>query len=254
MVTLLGLPFDHNSSFLRGPALAPALIREALFRGGSNLYSEDGTDLKKTLLEGTDIRTFAEIEATAAAALAQGQTLLGLGGDHSISRPLIAAHAEIHPNLTVVQFDAHPDLYPDYEGNLDSHACPFARLLEEGAISQLIQVGIRTQNPVQQEMAERFGVVQIEMRDLVEPITWEIDGPLYISLDLDVLDPAFAPGVSHHEPGGLSSRQLLRLLASLPMPVGADLVEFNPLRDPCGITAAVAAKLCKELTAMLSRI
>lgn len=251
MFELLGLPFDHNSSFLRGSAQAPGRIREALLCGASNLCAEDGTDLAGRYQDLGDLADFGDILEVARKR--EGGPLLSLGGDHSVSYPLIRAHSELYPELTVVQFDAHPDLYPEYEGNRDSHACPFARLLEEGCIKNLVQIGIRTQNPVQKEVALRHQVRQVEMASLEDDFKLELEGPLYLSLDLDVLDPAFAPGVSHHEPGGLSTRRLLNLLHDLEGAVGADIVEYNPMRDPTGVTGAVAAKLLKEVATLLLR-
>jgi arginase family enzyme len=153
-----------------------------------------------------------------------------------------------YPNLTVLHIDAHPDLYDQLDGDRFSHACPFARALETGTIARLVQVGIRTLNPHQRAQAARFGVEIIEMRDWHSDLDLRLGGPLYLSVDLDALDPAFAPGVSHHEPGGLSTRDLLRIIQNLPVaPIGADLVELNPMRDPIGMTAAVAAKITKEI-------
>jgi agmatinase len=177
---------------------------------------------------------------------------VSLGGDHSISYPVVRAYSRKYPGLTVLHFDAHPDLYDVWDGNRFSHACPFARIMEERLVSRLIQVGVRTMNPHQKSQAERFGVEVIEMRDLQPGKSITPDGPVYLSLDMDVLDPAFAPGVSHHEPGGFSTRELLTLLQNLGKPlVGADLVEFNPQRDPSGITAMAAAKLYKEIVASM---
>jgi hypothetical protein len=97
---------------------------------------------------------------------------------------------------------------------------------------RLVQVGIRTMNPAQKAQAERFGVEVIPMRRFSRDLPLELEAPLYISLDLDVLDPAFAPGVSHHEPGGLSVRDVLDVLAGITVPVvGADIVEYNPVQD-----------------------
>jgi arginase len=105
-------------------------------------------------------------------------------------------------------------------------------------------------NPHQRLQAEKFGVDVLEMRRWQQGSRLVFEGPVYLSLDMDVLDPAFAPGVSHHEPGGFSTREILQLLQNLTAPVvGADLVEFNPTRDPTGMTAAVAAKLLKEIAA-----
>ena len=182
--------------------------------------------------------------------LKRGARLLALGGDHAVSFPLLRGYGD--PGLTVLHLDAHPDLYEELDGDRLSHACPFARTLEEGRIARLVQVGIRTLNPHQRAQAERFGVEMVEMRDWQPGMDLRLTGPLFLSLDLDALDPAFAPGVSHHEPGGFSTREVLQMIQTLPMPlVGADLVEFNPVRDPSGITAALAAKLVKEIVAQM---
>ena len=121
--------------------------------------------------------------------------------------------------------------------------------MEEGLINKLVQVGIRTMTPHQQEQADRFNVTVIDMKSLPKGLSrLQFDGPVYISLDLDVLDPAYAPGVSHLEPGGLRTRDVITVIQQLKVPiVGADIVEFNPLRDINGMTAMVAAKLLKEL-------
>ena len=177
--------------------------------------------------------------------------MLSLGGDHAVTYPIMRAYAAKYPDLTIVQFDAHPDLYESLDGNRYSHACPFARIMEDGLVKRLVQVGIRTLNQHQREQAERYGVEIIEAWDIAD-LALTFDGPVYISLDLDVLDPAFAPGVSHHEPGGLSSRELLNLIKTLDAQiVGADVVELNPHRDLVNMTAMIAAKCTKELLARM---
>jgi len=256
MVTVVGIPYDENSSFMRGPALAPAQIREVLHSGSANLCSEGGIDL------GTEprFRDLGDLElAGGDAALEQVEKfiesllqhdayVLSLGGDHAITYPILRAYGKRYDRLNVLQLDAHPDLYDEFEGNRTSHACPFARIMEEDLAGRLVQVGIRTMNAHQRTQAERFGVEVIEMREWQPETGLDFEGPLYLSLDIDVLDPAFAPGVSHHEPGGLSTRDVLQLIQSLRVPiVGADIVEFNPRRDPSGITAMVAAKFFKEI-------
>jgi arginase family enzyme len=124
--------------------------------------------------------------------------------------------------------------------------------MEDGRVERLVQVGIRTLNAPQRAQAERFGVEMVEMKAWRPDLVVAAEGPVYISLDLDVLDPAFAPGVSHPEPGGPSTRDVIGLLQRLEgRVVGADLVELNPNRDPTGLTAMVAAKLAKELLALL---
>jgi len=151
-------------------------------------------------------------------------------------------------NLNILQFDAHPDLYDELDGNRFSHACPFARIMEENLAERLVQVGIRTLTGHQHEQAKRFGVEIIEMKNFEAAKEIAFDGPVYISLDMDCLDPAFAPGVSHHEPGGMSSRDVLEIIQNLKGKlVGADIVEYNPKRDFQGMTGMVAGKLLKEI-------
>lgn len=262
MIKLLGVPFDGNSSFLRGPALAPARIRFMEETGSANAYSED----QKHIAEGISYRdagdiAFADTNPTAVYhtirervhhELKDGTKLLCLGGDHSVSFPIIEAHAEKYKDLNVLHLDAHADLYDDFDSNPFSHASPFARLMEKGVVQSLTQVGIRTMNPHQQEQAKRFKVKVISMKEFSMEFVRSLSAPLYISLDMDVLDPAFAPGVSHHEPGGLSSRELISIIQSIAVPIiGADIVEYNPLRDSNNMTAMVAYKLFKELTSKM---
>jgi agmatinase len=175
-----------------------------------------------------------------------------LGGDHSITYPLVKAAKRKYDRINLLHLDAHPDLYEEFEGNRFSHACPFARIMEENLVGELLQVGIRTLVPHQREQARRFGVRIIEARQFSSKSICDLSGPLYISLDMDVFDPAFAPGVSHYEPGGLSSREVLNFIQQINVPIiGADLVEYNPTRDPSGITAMLAGKLMKELFAQI---
>jgi agmatinase len=257
---LLGIPFDENSSFLRGAAKAPAVIRWALYSDSSNLWAENGTDLGRlgTLGDAGDLEfsgradEFDRIEESVATLLGQGCKPLCLGGDHSIVFPVVKAFRRKYAHLHILQFDAHPDLYEEFQGNRFSHACPFARILEANLAERLMQVGIRTMNAAQREQATRFGVEVVEMKDWHAGLRLAFDVPLYISVDLDVLDPAYAPGVSHHEPGGFTTRELLAMIQSIQAEiVGADIVELNPDRDPQGVTAMAAAKILKELAARM---
>jgi arginase len=255
-VALTGIPFDEHSSFMRGPAKAPPKIVEALFSPSSNLATETGVDLGATdewswtgeLEESGGKSVYACIEGHIAKLLETGNRVLSLGGDHSVTYPILRAYAESFPELTLVQLDAHPDLYDEFNGSRLSHGCPFARIMEDGLVQRLIQVGIRTRNPLQKEQAERFGVETIEARTFSIEKMPRLTGPVYLSVDLDVLDPAFAPGVSHHEPGGLSTREVLSIIQHLGGSiVGADIVELNPDRDFNGISAMVAAKITREI-------
>jgi len=262
-VALLGIPLDENSSYLRGCALGPARVREVIASGSSNLCAEDGTDVASDsrFVDAGDVElatgaaSITAIEAAADGLLSRGARVLSVGGDHSVTYPLVRAYARHHPGLSLLHFDAHPDLYDDFQGNRFSHASPFARIMEERLAVRLVQVGIRTLNPHQRDQARRFGVEMFEMKDWRSDIAFSFEGPVYLTFDLDALDPAFAPGVSHHEPGGLSVRDVLGALSrsSGLRIVGADVVELNPTRDPVGVTAAVAVKLVTEFAARLLR-
>ena len=253
---LIGFSADENSSFLRGAAEAPPLIRAALFSDAANLWSESGIDLggKDILFDAGDVSKASpkDIADSVSTLLVQGLRPLSLGGDHSITYPITKAVAREYPALSILHFDAHPDLYHDFRGNPFSHASPFARIMEDKLAQRLVQVGIRTMNNHQREQATRFGVEVIEMKDLKDSLELNFDTSVYVSVDMDALDPAFAPGVSHREPGGLTTRQVIEIIQSINAPViGADIVEFNPMMDVAGVTAVVCAKILKELAAKM---
>lgn len=161
---------------------------------------------------------------------------------------MIRAHAEYYEQIEILHIDAHSDLYHGFEGDPHSHSCPFARIMEEGLASRLVQIGIRCLTPHLREQNKNFGVEVLKMKDYALDKIPQFNRPIYISLDMDAFDPAYAPGVSHHEPGGFTSRQVFEIIHSIEVPIiGADLTEFNPDRDVSGITAALAAKLMKEM-------
>ena len=211
---------------------------------------DDGfEDLGDLDLPGADA---ARTQIEAAIAALAGRPFIALGGDHSITYPIVRGLVVDRSSLTILHVDAHPDLYDEFGGDRFSHACPFARIMEAGLARRLIQVGIRTMTGHQRDQVRRFGVEQIDMRAWAAGARPHgMTGPVYVSIDLDGIDPAFAPGVSHREPGGLSVRDVLGLLDSLDASlVGADIVEFNPAVDVSDLTALVAAKLVKELLAV----
>ena len=262
--TLLGLPYDASSSFLRGPAAAPPLIRKQLWSEATNPWSEALIDISVAgaLADAGDLElppdsTAARerIEAGVAAVYAAGNRVIALGGDHSVTYPVLRAVGPRFPGVTLLHIDAHPDLNDRFAGDRFSHACPFARILEEGLVARMVQVGIRTMSGHQRAQADRFAVEVLDMRAWsagVRPSSAALAGPVYLSLDLDGIDPAFAPGVSHQEPGGLSVREVITLIQRLPGPiVGADVVELNPLCDLGATTARVAAKLVKEIASRM---
>jgi arginase len=249
-----GIPFDANSSYLRGAAEAPPLIRDAFRCESSNSSTENGIELgSQSVWDAGDVKftrddPFATIEKAIDESLDQGQAPVCLGGDHSITYPILRAFGKRFSELTIVHFDAHPDLYDEFQGNRCSHACPFARIMEEGLAKRLIQFGIRTMNTHQREQAIRFGVEVVEMRQLPALDRLKLAGPIYVSFDVDVLDPAFAPGISHREPGGMSVREAISHLHAITGDiVGADVVEYNPKQDVSKLTATVCAKILKEI-------
>ena len=261
---LLGLPYDASSSFRRGSAAAPPLIRAALWSPAGNSWTELGANLSGSsgLADAGDLELSespadarGQVEAGVAALLENSFRPIALGGDHSLTYPIMRAMARRHSELTILHVDAHGDLYDEFEGDRYSHACPFARIMEEGLASRLVQVGIRTMTEHQRAQADRFGV------DVIDMVRWQKGkvpfsnslekkghAPFYVSVDIDGIDPGFAPGVSHREPGGLSVRDVISLIHAIPGPIaGADVVEFNPSQDLGGVTAAVAAKIVREL-------
>lgn len=265
MISLLGIPWDGSSSFLEGAAEAPDAIRRAIASPSANLAIETGGEF----LVGTNVQDMGNLsgletvtrpEAMERIAsgvgrmLDQGHPLLCLGGDHSVTWPILKATAPRHRKLTIVHLDAHPDLYPEFEGDPFSHACPFARIMERFDHVDLLQIGIRTLNETCRAQVERFGVRVIPTGAAWSPQDLRFDHPVYVSLDLDVMDPAFVPGISHHEPGGLSTREVISILHSIDAQiVGADLVELNPRRDIMDMTAMVAAKRTRELAGLMLR-
>lgn len=250
-IIIQGVQFDEKSSYQRGPALAPPLIRKALHSGSLNLYTELGVTIENDKIDDKgdfSISEYFDIEQITSKHLATKQKVFTLGGDHSITFPIIKAHHQYYPKLDILHIDAHADLYDDFEGDKYSHACPFARIMENGFAVKLVQVGIRTLNPHQAAQAEKYQVEVHEMRNLDLTKIPKFDNPLYITLDMDGFDPAYAPGVSHHEPGGLSARQVIDLIHRIDSEIiGADIVEYNPKRDFQDMTAFLAAKMMKEI-------
>ena len=261
MIQLVGVPYDENSSFLRGPALAPPLIRKMETAGSANTSSESGQDILpgKTYHDHGDLliptgdpdRAHQLIKSKVYDLSGRGPVCI-LGGDHAISYPSISAMTERHADLHILHIDAHGDLYENFDDNPYSHASPFARILEEGKVQRLTQVGIRTLTSHQRDQAKKYHVDLVEMKDLHFDFIASLGSPLYISLDIDGLDPAYAPGVSHHEPGGLTTRQVIKCIQDISSHiVGCDIVEYNPTRDIHDMTAMVCYKLMKELMAKM---
>ncbi|KAK8355207.1 hypothetical protein V6Z11_A05G270700 [Gossypium hirsutum] len=274
--SLLGVPLGHNSSFLQGPAFAPPRIREAIWCGSTNSATEEGKELNdpRVLTDVGDvpvqeIRDCGVDDDRLMSAISESVKLvmeedplrpLVLGGDHSISFPVVRAVSEkLGGPVDILHLDAHPDIYDCFEGNY------FLEVFYIHIITKMQErddVGIRSITTEGREQGKRFGVEQYEMRTFSKDCHFlenlklgEGVKGVYISVDVDCLDPAFAPGVSHIEPGGLSFRDVLNILHNLEGNlVAADVVEFNPQRDTVdGMTAMVAAKLVRELAAKMSK-
>jgi len=262
--TILGAPYDASSSFRRGPARAPAKIREALWSPAGNSWTEALVDVSNSnvLVDAGDIDIDSadprgSIQAAVERLRRTNVRPILLGGDHSVTYPIVRGVRPSSASLTIVHVDAHADLYDEFEGDRFSHACPFARIMEEGLASRLVQIGIRTLTKHQREQADRFGVEIIDMRAWSRGARPDISKTetVYLSIDLDGLDPAFAPGVSHPEPGGLTVRDVLSLIQGLEAPMtAADIVECNPDVDPSGVTSLVAAKFLKEIAAAMHSV
>ncbi len=256
-LAILGIPYDEKSCYLRGAAKGPQAIRAASAGKAINPWTELGVNLEEDGIMvdlgdvdvSGDFKTVSSrVEKKVLEVLEKNAVPIILGGDHSISFPVVKAFAEKFKPMDILHFDAHPDLYEELHGDRYSHGCPFTRIMEEGLAQNLVQVGIRAATGEHRERAAQYGVRMIEMKDIQENLSLEFSNPLYISFDMDALDPSAAPGVSHHEPGGLSTRQVIRILQALEAEiVGLDVVEVNPERDASGITASAAVKIAREV-------
>jgi agmatinase len=253
-INLLGIQYDDKSSYLKGARFAPPIIKEKIWSTSSNTFSENLIDINTYLNDvgNKEISNYFDIESIVANQFDNNDKIIILGGDHSITYPILKAFNNYYGSFDVLHIDAHPDLYDSLGGDKYSHACPFTRIMEDNLIDNLIQVGIRAWTEHQREQAHKFKIPINDMKSIDFSEILNIENDLYISLDMDVFDPAFAPGVSHHEPGGFTSREVITLIQNINTRIiGADIVEYNPERDVQGITAALAAKMVKEISSKM---
>ncbi len=210
----------------------------------------------------------AAIEQASRAATTAGARVLGLGGDHSVSLPLLRAASSAHGPLSLIQLDAHTDTWDSYFGARYTHGTIFRRAAEEGLIDAgaSVQIGLRGSLYGAGDLDENreLGFSTLLARDFdakgvagaLELVAATVRAPLYVTVDIDVLDPAFAPGTGTPEAGGLTSRELLAILsglAGLDLSIaGADVVEVSPPYDPSGVTAVAGANAAYELVALLA--
>ena len=253
-LAIIGIRYDENSSFTKGAADAPPQIRAALRSDAWNLTSENGTDLSDDSLffdagdiepvAGSDMQTL--IENSLYTLIGDGLAPISLGGDHSITHPIVRAFAKKYKDLSVLHFDAHPDIYDSYQGNRNSHASPFARIMEQKLVKRLVQVGIRTFTADQREQVRKFGVESIEMRNVTENLQLEFDSPVYISFDVDALDPGDAPGSGTLVRGGLTYREAHLAMEKIAEAGGMrslEVVEINTALDVNNKTAELGVEL-----------
>lgn len=278
-VAVLGAPFDSAATFRPGARFGPAAIREAslLLRpynerlDVSPFASVQVADAGDAPASPIDVEMgHAAIASAAGALTAAGTFVLGLGGDHSVTLPFLRAAAAAHGPLSLLQLDAHTDTWDSYFGARYTHGTIFRRAVEEGIIDAgaSVQVGLRGSLYSSSDLEENreLGFTTLLARELdqagvagaLELIASRVRSPVYVTVDIDVLDPAFAPGTGTPEAGGLSSRELLALLAGLDALdlrlAGADVVEVSPPYDPTGVTAVAAANAAYELLGLAARV
>lgn len=276
-VAALGVPYDGSTSYRSGTRFGPRAIREQSLllwgynnaQGVSPFEALDIVDYGDVEVVPVDVMaTHRAIEAEANTVLEVGAKLIALGGDHSMSLPLLRAHARQHGPVALIQFDAHPDTWDhEFGEHKYSHGTPFRRAADEKLIdtSAWFQIGIRgpTAGPQDYEDARALGARLITFDEFVssgtEAVLKEVrqrvgDRPAYLTLDIDSIDPAFAPGTGTPEVGGFSSYQILQLIRGLKglNLVGFDLVEVAPAFDHGNITAVLAANLAFEFLSLLA--
>ena len=250
-VVFLGVPFDGTSTGRVGSREAPNRIRAMSYNleTHSSLLQKDLRDLRMTdygnviVSPGDTGESLKRIEATVADIREKFPVIVG--GEHIITLPAVKALLREHPKLKVLQFDAHLDLKEDYLGNKLSHVTVMRRLFEILGRERIIQVGARSFSGEEREFAKKNTVLKAPER-LAE---FRVSGPVYVTIDMDVFDPAFAPGVSTPAPGGLTPSEFFALLESLKNKmdvVGFDVVETNPPHDTGDVTSLLAARVIKE--------
>ena len=262
-VGLFGVPYDGTTSFRPGTRFGPAAIREV--SSGLESYcpqlDRDLADLPFADLGALDIGfgapepVVAAVREATEAVLALGLAPLMLGGEHSISSGAVAAMAAVHPDLVLLQLDAHADLRETYLGSRHSHACAMRRCLEVLPSGVLRQVAIRSGTREEfQELRTAGRLVTIEtMAETLRPLRGR---PLYLTVDLDWFDPSLLPGTGTPEPGGFLWPDFAALIEEMRHHrlVAADVVELAPLLDPSGVSAVVAAKVVRSLLLLLGEV
>ncbi len=261
-VVILGAPFDGTTSFRPGTRFAPNVIR--LDSDGIETYSpyqnEDLEDRNiydsgdSEIIFGNTKQTLDNIHNDIKNVITDQKKIMMIGGEHLVSLPSIQAVYEQYPELRIIHFDAHTDLRNDYVGEKLSHATVIKRVSDMIGPNRIYQFGIRSGLKEEFIFAKNNHYIEQFTVDTVSSIISEIkDYPIYITLDLDVLDPSIMSGTGTPEPGGVSFKELLNALIQLKglNIVGADIVELSPTYDPSGVSTAVACKLIREMLLLL---
>ncbi|MGI5158446.1 agmatinase [Microbispora sp. CA-102843] len=275
-VAVVGVPFDSGVSYRPGARFGPSAVREASrllrpYHPGldvSPFAAMQVADAGDIACNPFDIREAVETLEEAASGLMEGGTrLVTIGGDHTIALPLLRAAARRHGPVALLHFDAHLDTWDTYFGAEYTHGTPFRRAVEEGILDTEAVCHVGTRGPLygkkdlDDDRRLGFGIVTSAdvMRrgvdEVVDALRQRIGGrPLYLSIDIDVLDPAHAPGTGTPEAGGLTSRELLEILRGLAGAdlVGADVVEVAPAYDHAEITSVAASHVAYDLISLLA--
>lgn len=260
IIGLVGIPMEITLSFRLGTRFGPKSIRDVseVLESFSPYFMSDlenlpFVDLGDLALGSSveDALTFIENEVKKV--LSPQKRLLCVGGEHLITLPLVKSHKSLWPHLTVLHIDAHMDLRNEYEGRSLSHATVMRRVWEE-VKGKVYQVGIRSGAQEEWEFSRRFcHLYPLDLNGLPHLLEEIGDGPLYLTLDLDVIDPGYLPGTGTPEAGGVSPSELFRSLGLLKGRnlVGADVVELSPCHDPTEASSILAAKVVRELLLLL---
>ena len=275
-VAILGVPFDSGTSYRSGTRFGPRKIREASLLLWGHNTTLHVTPLKKlNVIDYGDVsvippsieHTMTAITDAASEIIGTGTKLITLGGDHSITLPLLRAHAKKHGPVSLVHIDAHLDTWEsEFDAVPYSHGTPFRHALQEGLIrpGEYVQIGIRGPVSGEDDYAEAAAlgartitiheVMQKGVDEILKEVHARLKGPVYVTVDIDSADPAFAPGTGTPEVGGLTSYQLLQLVRGLHGLdlIGFDLVEVSPPFDHGDITAILASNIVFEYLSLLA--
>lgn len=255
---ILGLPMDFTTSFRPGTRMAPYRIREVSEAVEEYSIYQDRSLEEISYYDAGDVQipfgnvpqSLERMEVTARELLSMHKKIFSIGGEHLVSLPIIKAYKEIHPELVVIQMDAHADLREDYLGEVLSHACVMNHVVKLLGDKNLFQLGIRSGTREELQYARRCSNLYLdEFLSALPEVKQKIGNrPVYITVDIDVLDPAFAPGTGTPEAGGISSRDLIKALLDLSSlnVVGFDLVEISPPHDIADNSSILGAKIIRE--------